>query len=806
MSASPSNYSLTEKFTVRLEMLSDWHIGTGAGIPGNIDALIARDNEGFPCIPAKTVVGIWRDAMERLVYGLDGGSNNKGSWAMWVEVIFGSQPNVDKIPDVKPRPAILSLQPARISQGLRETINSKNDIRLKQALTLIKPEIKIDEESGTAETEKLRFAEMGRIGTILETDCRLNFEILENVTEAHKQAISALLIASAKLVERIGGKRRRGSGKCELVIVNSKITGEIIKQLSEPALNAPPLKEIAKDDEFAAPDSDTKWRKLDYTLTLRTPVAIVTATLGNVSETLDFIPGTYLLPHVTKGKNLFKHIANGDVQVSPATIEVNGERGLPVPKVIYYDKVGGGFDKDKSGRATVYNLFSDADRKKIEGGDQKKNYRDGYLSSLDENNGKLPFRAITPKTLLMHNTVNDDSQRPDETVGGVYSRQAIAATINKDGKIQTTVLRGEIRFKESLNLNFSDVAREIRLGTSKKDDYGLAQIEFHSPQNHNSNASHYGSTLFVYLESDVLLRNANLRQTNLADDLARGICQKLNEGLADDSKKVCLKTSKSLIQTRRVESWHEGWGLPRPTLIAMQAGSCLEFTVTGKIDDSKIQKLEIEGIGERRGEGYGRIRFNPKLLTHEISGWILAKETNSDKSRDDELQSVETEMKFFAEQIETIAWREELRRTVLLIAEDEKQREKIFGFEKGGKPSTNQIGGLRSVISRMQKFDDGKSVVSWLEHLKETKNRLEKWGQSEQEAKVKLKRIEDLMVQDGKVWLILSETKIDDKNVWEYPPVLVRTKEELQKEFWAEAVRALFDACMRSHKREGGES
>ncbi len=73
MSAHSRDFLLGDQFTVRLRMLSDWHVGTGTGIPGSIDSLLSRDSEGFPSVPAKTIVGIWRDALETLTLGLDAG-------------------------------------------------------------------------------------------------------------------------------------------------------------------------------------------------------------------------------------------------------------------------------------------------------------------------------------------------------------------------------------------------------------------------------------------------------------------------------------------------------------------------------------------------------------------------------------------------------------------------------------------------------------------------------------------------------------------------------------------------------------
>jgi CRISPR-associated protein Csx10 len=50
-----ARWPLNESFRLRLTMLSDWHIGSGTGRPGNVDRLIVRDSDGLPFAPAKTL-------------------------------------------------------------------------------------------------------------------------------------------------------------------------------------------------------------------------------------------------------------------------------------------------------------------------------------------------------------------------------------------------------------------------------------------------------------------------------------------------------------------------------------------------------------------------------------------------------------------------------------------------------------------------------------------------------------------------------------------------------------------------------
>jgi CRISPR-associated protein Csx10 len=807
---------LNNNFKINLEMLSDWQVGTGAGIPGGIDELISKDVDGFLQVPAKSLVGIWRDALERLTLGLDNGIE-KGNWSKWVEVIFGNQPNVDKIPHYKPVPAILSLQPARISENLRAKIGG--DKRLKQALTFTKVGVKIDELSGTSETDALRFEEMGRIGTVLEANVELDWNYF---TEEQQEIALSLLVLSAKLVERIGGKRRRGAGKCcfkvlcnnvEKTVIDAKTKIETTERLNkirikeEKEIEFPKKPTDAIENKAKIEESDRKdvWQTCEYTLTLETPVSIVTAVLGNVSETLDFIPGTYLINHFVKqfGQAIFTAIQANNFQISPATICIDGNRSFPVPKVFAKEKMKqAGAEKEE-----VYNRLLET----LEGKKQTKPIREGYISDI---NSSTVSHATTPQTILMHNAVDDEVQRPTTDVVGVYSREAIKAG---------TILKGKIRFK-NLQFDYKDLnekdgkVKKVRIGTSKKDG-GLAKIEVTetTPFTAQSVVNANNNKLIVYLASDVMLRNGNLRQTNLVEGLkdelektfGKGTLKSYDKLLAEAKAKLETNPNdkdaedyiekrkdfiNSIVHVRRIESWQTRWGFPRPTLTLMQAGSVVVFETNKTVD---IAKLETEGIGERRGEGYGQVIFNPQVLSKK--GVLETTDSNDLKLEWKKADATkapnligngvikDTE---FAKIIEETAWREEIKLAVSKIAADKTERERIFGF---GNLNMSQIGGLRSVIMRLQskKPEERKQtsaiVTNWLTHLEHTPNRLKNWGDE---------RIE-------KVRCVLK-----DDNVWEklkphfHYPKSLELEHNLKDELWAEAVKSLFYACQHAHKRD----
>jgi CRISPR-associated protein Csx10 len=238
----------------------------------------------------------------------------------------------------------------------------------------------------------------------------------------------------------------------------------------------------------------------------------------------------------------------------------------------------------------------------------------------------------------------------------------------------------------------------------------------------------------------------------------------------------------------------------------MAAGSCVVFKVTnGSVVLDALQKVEAAGIGERRGEGYGQVRFNPPLLMQEINEWEAAAKPDEAKPATGNAEELSGEERKFAELIEETAWREELKVAVLKIAAEPKYRKAIFGFDSEiREPPMSQVGGLRSAISRLQQPADRTIAIGWLKHLKATPNRHDRWAKGKEAAKKKLNKIINLLEPLSR----REKPEDEPQNVWEWlqdgfndPPTLVRSREELQQKFWAEAVRALFYACARAHKR-----
>ncbi len=161
-------------FRLTVIMESDWHIGIGAGRNRAVDRIIDRDEDGLPVIRSSTLRGMWRDAAEELAHGLDEGK--AGPWGRFVQQLMGSQPQLESAAKNKdfaaPQPSRLRLGDARLGDAIRQRLayDHPSCAVLREALTFVKPGVKIDPGTGMALDDHLRFEEVARVGTVLHAE------------------------------------------------------------------------------------------------------------------------------------------------------------------------------------------------------------------------------------------------------------------------------------------------------------------------------------------------------------------------------------------------------------------------------------------------------------------------------------------------------------------------------------------------------------------------------------------------------------------------------------------------------------
>lgn len=769
--------------TLSITMLSDWHIGVGAGRSGDIDSLVVRDRTGLPYIPAKTLTGLWRDACETVAWGLDDAS--LGTWSAWVEFLFGDQPgpNTDN-PAKVPRPAAIAIGPATFDPALVAAVQAKP--ALQEAISFVKPGVGIDPHTGCAKENFLRFEEMVRGGATLTARCEALTPLWHDLDNAQQATAQALLLAATKLIERVGGKRRRGAGRCEVALhLNSAPLNldACLKQLSQPpaplpeAISTHPL---MWQQSGAANAATTEWLSIPLTLTAQSPLVLAKATVGNVVQSLDYIPGSRLLPLISKrlGRQALAFaIGHGQLVITNALPVANHQRSLPVPFALFGEKLRGGL---ASPTGVVYNRLVEPEPTR-----QLKGERGGYIVPSSQH---LPDYVAVPTSVFTHNTIEDAVQRPTTDVGGVYSYEAIQSGMT---------FQAELRLPSSLaaSLDFTRLEGAYSLGRSKKDEYGRVQISVGTQQVLDTTRdTGPQQTLTVWLLSDLLLRDVRLRPTTNLDVLAQTLGKTLGCSLQLRDEPGVMSV---LARDSRTESWQATWGLPRPSLVGLAAGSCFVFTVNSAVSAAALAQLEITGLGERTAEGFGQLCLNHPLLTQKTSTLpqreVMA--TTAETTAPLLNGNVTSQTKAYAHIIEQAAWRRELRQRVLATVATAQGRKTVLGISNTS-PNLTQLGALRSVIGRLTAVEDSTTsggVTGWLTHLERVPNRRDKWPSEARE------QIRVLVSNPEEVWRVLGFTPEVEHQLCLTPNGATKQKRAL----WAEAVRTLVDGCIRSRRREG---
>ena len=751
---------------LELTFTSDWHIGTGAGIPGSVDRQVLRDGDGLPYVPGKTLTGILRDAAEWVADTrdqLEGGDR----WQKALISLFGEQPenyyNMNIPAPREAQSAKIGVGSARLGKDVRRCIigadraGKDSGLTLSSALVQVHPGVKIDPATGRAKDDHLFSTERARWDCALYADVT----ILDGKLDKLDPDEEALLDDAIKAVRRIGGKRRRGAGLCRLAWKDKAFVAGPIEHDDNEALFD--LKDIRQNDGPVT---------LDVRLTARQPIIINRKNIGNAIETDTEIPGTALLSYYAQevlsplGNNtLRKAIMNGELSAGTFLPEIEGRRALPVPLCLVEEK------EERDGIKRIINGL----RERTDPGRQTKELRSGYVIPNEKD---MTYHAASDQKIIRtHNTIEDDVQRPTENVGGLFTYEAI-----QTGK----TFRGTLKIGDGLWKNIrgrDDILDKLSLdkhtfGRSRKDEYGRALLECQGVVEDRAGDDERlsqaglieGRTdkardkryLVVYLASDLLLRDEangySVKVEDVKKALERALEIKLRDVPAEEWTKIKQKDDKDIlisplggprghsVRTGRRESWQRSWNLPRPSLVYFKAGSVLLFKVMNpdKWDEDKARQLVRKGIGERRAEGYGRLILNPPFLCGE--GGKVARPDKQDKSeegpREDDSITLSEERGFviaLAQDAVKRRFRQLARQEAYNIVREHKNalpNDDIFKEHPGVKwlhhPSSSQFGALREAAATIEPDKDGKNgraiFLNWVESVKKHTEKEDRWN------------------------------------------------------------------------------
>lgn len=303
-----------------------------------------------------------------------------------------------------------------------------------------------------------------------------------------------------------------------------------------------------------------------YTLTLEEPV--LAGNLGgdpNSADSRFYIPGGAIrgaFIQAYKGKadaadDEFRRLfLSGETRFLNAYPHWNGQRTLPIPAKYRKPKY---FHASDFGKLEGSNVLAVADIEQI-----------NIHTQRDAMRGRATAEA-----------------------GAVYRYIALPAGM----KLQGMVLAQNADDVKTLERALGK--ESILLGKARTAGYGHAKLEI-SPLPtdwRESGQDLVASTKFTLtLLSPAIVRDEDGQFTlDLADTLTARL-------------EKTVTVTNPIRRPEVISGYNRTWGLPLPQVSAIAAGSV--FTVEAQVTAEDLKKLEAEGIGERRAEGFGRVAVN----------------------------------------------------------------------------------------------------------------------------------------------------------------------------------------------------
>ena len=183
------------KIKYKIEILSDWHIGSGLDGGADADAIMLKDEDKLPFIPGKTIKGLLRDSLNEII---SVGKINQQK----VNEIFGWEEKDKKGNVIRTHSGKIFFSNAELTEEEKKEIKADN---LTEHLYRNIASTKINAK-GIAEDKSLRVMEVCiplTLEAYIETDIVNADQIIEK---------------AFKWTRYLGMNRNRGLGRCKFIL------------------------------------------------------------------------------------------------------------------------------------------------------------------------------------------------------------------------------------------------------------------------------------------------------------------------------------------------------------------------------------------------------------------------------------------------------------------------------------------------------------------------------------------------------------------------------------------------------------
>ena len=365
---------------------------------------------------------------------------------------------------------------------------------------------------------------------------------------------------------------------------------------------------------------------LTFTIALQQPL-LSTALLGDPNSTVShsYIPGSALRGLFAHSYLRQKRLADGsdDASFRPLFLDgqvrflnayplsASGERLLPTAAGLFMRK------GDDGGAYALYNAsHASADTAA----------RRNFLGQERAKSVSRPFCHLEGTTLHLHKAAHtlaihvqrdrpkgrawiEGAGLPGETPHGtVFQYEALAA----NQWFGAAIVTDDEAHLEQIHALFVEGA--FWLGRSRSANYGRVTLSQPVPDNTwrevPSGATPVGDEWTLALLSDTILRDQEGQAVTFPTSAVMSAYLGTN---------VSLIADRTFTQPTIVGGFNRTWRTPTLQSYALQAGGVIAFRAAKPLDSALVRRLEQQGIGERRAEGFGRLAFN-WLPARELHG------------------------------------------------------------------------------------------------------------------------------------------------------------------------------------------
>ena len=214
-----------KKFKLTVNFLGYWFISSGLEKGAYSDEMILRDADGFPFVPGKTLNGVFREAFR--VAGnagwfddFDTETPDKSKFRhRLIQTVFGHDGRKEGFSeDELHTEGLIHFTNAVLPAEVKNEIRSSEEFGdMREFLFTTVQSTAIDNANGTARNQSLRTNEVAvpmHLMAELSLDPPHQVNNGSQISEKTLEAIADLFPVVSSLITEIGGKRRRGFGRC----------------------------------------------------------------------------------------------------------------------------------------------------------------------------------------------------------------------------------------------------------------------------------------------------------------------------------------------------------------------------------------------------------------------------------------------------------------------------------------------------------------------------------------------------------------------------------------------------------------